>query len=152
MEETNLPSRREKSLCANIDTYPLFCSPKKKIQYTLARYREIHVNKNPIQKVHTMYLRSPIIIKLHYTTNKSHLNVPIQWFQRRESPPRRKNPPLDPVHSDRPEPCSFITPGFRVYTLFWEPAFFQQKPNFSSQESRPFFSLFLSLLSSHVVT
>lgn len=28
MEEINLLSRREKSLCANIYTHPLFCSPK----------------------------------------------------------------------------------------------------------------------------
>lgn len=43
--------------------------------------------------------------------------------QRRESSSTKKPPPpLDLVHFDRPEPCSFITPGFRVYTLFWEPA------------------------------
>lgn len=88
-----------------------------------------HVNKNPIQKVHTMYLWSPIIIKLHYTTKQ----VPISQYngsKGEESPPRRKKPPLDPVHFDRPEPCSFITPGFRVYTLFWEPASLPTKAEF----------------------
>lgn len=56
-----------------------------------------------------------------------------------------KKPPLDPVHFDRPEPCSFITPGFRVYTLFWEPAF-SNKSRIERQESRPFFSLSVSLV------
>lgn len=50
--------------------------------------------------------------------------------------------PLDLVHLfDRPEPCSFITPGFRVYTLFWEPAF-SNKSRIERQESRPFFFSF----------
>lgn len=57
-----------------------------------------------------------------------------------------KKPPLDPVHLfDRPEPCSFITPGFRVYTLFWEPAF-SNKSRISKDKSLGHSSLFFFLV------
>lgn len=68
-----------------------------------------------------MYLRSPIIIKLHYTTKQ----VPISQYNgsKGERVLLDEKTPPGPCTFDRPEPCSFITPGFRVYTLFWEPAF-----------------------------
>lgn len=140
MEEINLPSRRKKSPFAQTYIHTPFFVPPQKIQCSLARYKEIHTST----KVHTMYLRSPIIIKLHYTTNQ----VPIsQYNGSKESPPapRRKKPPLDLVHFDRPEPCSFITPGFRVYTLFWEPAF-SNKSRISKDKSLGHSSLFFFLV------
>lgn len=72
-----------------------------------------------------------------------------QYNGSKESPPaprRKKNPPGPCTFVDRPEPCSFLPLDLGYTLYFGNPLPFQQKPNFSSQESRPFFSF--SLLSS----
>lgn len=61
-----------------------------------------------------------------------------------ESPPRRKKPPLDPVHLTDPNPVVLLPLDLGYTLYFGNPLSFQQKPNFERQESRPF-SLFFFL-------
>lgn len=145
MEEINLPSRRRKKVPLRKHIYtPPFLFPPQKIQSTLARYKEIHTStKNPIQKVHTMYLRSPIIIKLHYTTKQ----VPISQYNgsKGERVLLDENPPPWTLYIlTDPNPVVLL-PLDLGYTLYFGNPLFPTKAEFlKTQESRPFFSLFLS--------